>query len=165
MRPMAAVIALMIVVAAGGCQATSGGGSDPGRWTTFGESPMGPGDAVTIDSLAGGEQNIVVHGTSADVCTNRGCWMVVKDDAGRELFVRTKGHSYFVPRNSTGRGVVVRGSTQKQVLSVDELRHYAEDAHKSAAEIAAITQPETRIMFFADSVMIAGKGLDEPVQQ
>lgn len=33
---------------------------------------------------------------------------------------------------------------------------------ESSAEIAAITEPQTRVIFFADAVFIEGDGLDEP---
>lgn len=131
-------------------------------WSTYGEQPMGPGDAVAIGALAGGEKNIVVHGVITDVCKVKGCWMRMKDDSGDELFVRFKDYGFFVPRNAAGRNVVVHGWTERSLISVAELRHYAEDAHKSAAEIAAITQPQMQTTFFADSVMIEGKGLDKP---
>ena len=39
-------------------------------------------------------------------------------------------------------------------LSVDLLRHYAEDAGKSKDEIEKITKPEVSLTFLADGVFI-----------
>jgi ribosomal protein L4 len=40
------------------------------------------------------------------------------------------------------------------VVSVDELKHYAKDGGKSAAEIAKITKPEVTYSFLATGVYI-----------
>lgn len=161
-----AMIACCVVVAA--CQSTTHNGSGrfngQGQWSVYGEQPMGAGDAVSIGALSGDEKNVVIHGTIVDVCKVKGCWMTVRDEAGRELFVKFKDYGFFVPRNSTGRNMVMHGWVVKKVMSVEELQHYAHDAGKSAEEIAAITQPDTRLTFYADSVMIDGRNLDKPYQ-
>ena len=46
------------------------------------------------------------------------------------------------------------GFAHKEVLSVEMLRHYAEDGGKSKEEIMKITEPETRLSFEADGVLI-----------
>jgi hypothetical protein len=48
----------------------------------------------------------------------------------------------------------VEGRAFREVLSVETLRHYAEDAGKSKEEIEAITAPETRLSFEANGVLI-----------
>lgn len=146
-----------------GCSATDTTSSS-GRWNTYGQSPMGSGDAVAIGALSGGEENVVIHGTIKEVCKIKGCWMTITDESGKELFVQFKDYGFFVPRNAVGHAVVIHGHAKTSTMSVEELRHYAADAKKSPGEIAAITQPEVRTSFIADSVMIAGRGLDKPYQ-
>ena len=82
-----------------------------------------------------------------------------------DLFVRFQDYGFFVPRNAAGHRVVMHGTSVADEVSVEELRHYAKDAGKSEAESAAITEPQTRVTFFADSVYIAGEGLDEPFSE
>ena len=53
-----------------------------------------------------------------------------------------------------GKEAVFQGKAVKDVTDVDLLRHYAEDAGKSAEEIAAINEPETSWIFTADGVLI-----------
>ncbi|MEG0797106.1 MAG: DUF4920 domain-containing protein, partial [Odoribacter sp.] len=45
--------------------------------------------------------------------------------------------------------VVLTGEAKMKTTSVDELKHYAEDAKKPQAEIDAITKPEKEIRFTA----------------
>lgn len=165
MRSITARFTTLVVCLASlcGCSASSNSAAE-GTWNTYGQSPMGSGPAVSIGALSGSEENIIIHGTIKEVCKIKGCWMTLADDSGRELFVQFKDYGFFVPRNAVGRTVVIHGQAKTSTMSVEELRHYAADAKKSPEEIAAITQPETRTSFIADSVMIAGRGLDKPYQ-
>ena len=119
------------------------------------------GSTIALGAVRGDERNVVVEATIIDVCPKKGCWMLVTDGE-QELFVRFQDYDFFVPRNAAGHRVVMHGTAVAQTVSVDELRHYAQDAGKSPDEIAAISEPETRVTFFADSVYIEGDGLDEP---
>lgn len=73
--------------------------------------------------------------------------------------VTFKDYGFFVPKDLEGEQVVMEGVLKRSVSSVDEQRHYAEDAGKSAAEIAAIQQPDTAYTFEAVGVLI------QPVQE
>ena len=46
------------------------------------------------------------------------------------------------------------GDIFRDTISIERLRHYAEDAKKSKKEILAITQPEYKINMIADAVAI-----------
>jgi hypothetical protein len=132
-------------------------------WSHYGAADRNLGPTVSLGALAGGESNVIVSGTITEVCEKKGCWMRVKDGQD-ELFVRFQDYGFFVPRNAAGHEVVMHGTSVEQVMSVEELRHYAEDAGKSAEEIAAITEPTPTVTFFADAVYIAGDGLDAPYE-
>lgn len=130
-------------------------------WTAFGAQPMGPGDAVEVASLTGGEQLVVVHGVITGVSQANGEWMTIRDDNGDEIFVRFKDNSVAIPHGAAGRNVVVHGQTERQIASVEELRRCADEANRKPGEINAISQPRERITLYADSVLIAGDGLDQ----
>ena len=101
-------------------------------------------------------QNVQFETTISSVCKKKGCWMkldLTKDD--KQANVRFKDYSFFVPMDSEGRTAVVHGKAYVAEVSVAKLRHYAEDAGKSEAEIEAITKPETQYLFMADGVLIA----------
>lgn len=131
-------------------------------WSHYGEKVETTAKPVAISTLAGGEKDTVLRGTISEVCLHKGCWMTLRDEHGDEVFVMCKDHSFFVPRNAAGREIVVHGWAERSVVSVDALRHFAEDAGRSAQEIAMITEPQERITFYADSVLIKGFGLEKP---
>jgi len=134
---------------------------DPVSWHRYGARDQAMGDPVAIGALSGGETEVTVKGTITEVCPVKGCWMRVTD-GDDEVFVRFKDYGFFVPRNAAGHRAVIHGVAEAKVVSVEELRHYAQDAGKTAEEIAAITAPGTQITFMAGSVEIAGGGLDRP---
>lgn len=89
------------------------------------------------------------------VCKSRGCWMRL--DAGdEEVFVKFKDYGFFVPLDAAG-DAVVQGKAYLEEVSVDELKHMAKDAGKSANEIAAINTPKRELRFMADGVLIKSK--------
>ena len=130
-------------------------------WSHYGFDERDSGPTRALGAVGGGEANIIIEGMIVEVCPKKGCWMRMTD-GNDELFVRFQDYSFFVPMNAGGHRVVMHGTSVAEMTSVEELRHYALDAGKSSQEIAAITEPQTRVMFFADSVYIAGTGLDEP---
>lgn len=71
------------------------------------------------------------------------------------VFVRFQDYGFFVPtEGAEGKRTVLQGEAFYDTLTVEALRHYAEDAGKSEAEIAAIQEPELRLAFTATGVMI-----------
>ena len=72
----------------------------------------------------------------------------------KESFIRFKDYGFFVPLNADNSEAVVSGKAFLDVISVDELRHYAKDGGKSQEEIDKITQPKTTYAFQADGVLI-----------
>lgn len=100
-----------------------------------------------------------IRGTVKGVCQAKGCWMTIQSkDANKPvLFVKFKDYAFFMPKDISGREVVIQGKAYIEETSVEELRHYAEDAGKSAAEIAKITQPTREYKFMADGVILVGK--------
>lgn len=95
-----------------------------------------------------------VEGVVESVCKVSGCWMTVKTGAGKTMRVTFRDYGFFVPKDITGKTVVVEGVAQTSTTSVAKLRHYAEDDGKSKADIEKITKPETDLSFVADGVII-----------
>ncbi|NQY06347.1 MAG: DUF4920 domain-containing protein [Flavobacteriaceae bacterium] len=87
------------------------------------------------------------------VCQKKGCWMRLALDDEKEIFVKFKDYGFFMPKNLEGE-VMVNGYAFVEETSVEDLKHFAEDAGKSEEEIAAITEPELTYSFIADGVMI-----------
>ena len=127
---------------------------------TFGEAIDGK-DAISLVDLTtrlaeSDSVRVKVSGTVESVCQVKGCWMnIVSEDAeGKELFVKFKDYGFFMPTDIAGRTVVMDGYAYREMTSVEELRHYAEDEGKSAEEIAAITEPVEELKFMASGVLL-----------
>lgn len=133
-------------------------------WSHYGAVGQSQGTEVALGALEGGETDIVIEGTIESVCETKGCWMQAVD-GNDAVFVRFQDYSFFVPMNAAGQTFVAHGRAEADVVSVEELQHYAGDAGKSAAEIALITETEDRITFYADSIYISGDDLDAPHKQ
>ena len=107
-----------------------------------------------------GDQEIAemkVEGEIVEVCKMKGCWMTVATGDGEEVRVTFKDYEFFVPKDAAGYKVVFEGEAKKEMVDVATLKHYAEDAGKSAEEIAAITEDEEKLTFVASGVKIVEK--------
>ena len=102
------------------------------------------GDTITVQF----QSNI------KSVCKKKGCWMKMELAGDDNSFVKFKDYSFFVPLNADNSQAIVNGKAFVDLVSVDELKHYAKDGGKSAAEIAKITKPEVTYSFLADGVYI-----------
>ena len=119
-------------------------------------------DAIAVSSMlpdykdlkTGDTLDTKITAKVLDVCQSKGCWMIL--DLGEEQTARVKfkDYGFFMPKDIKGKEVIVNGKAFANELSVDELRHYAEDAGKSKEEIAAITAPVKTYSLLADGVLL-----------
>lgn len=89
-----------------------------------------------------------------DVCPKKGCWMKLQVNDSTTAFVKMKDYGFFVPLDIKGKTIVLDGEAKLKTTSVNELRHYAEDAKKPQAEIDAITQPKKEIRLLAKGIRV-----------
>ena len=121
--------------------------------------------AITSEALlskfkmmkAGDSINVKFTSTVKDVCSKKGCWMRLSLADDSETMVRFKDYGFFVPLDSKGREIVLKGKAFIKETSVKELQHYAEDAGKTAEEIAKITTSKIEYTFLADGVLMTRK--------
>lgn len=123
------------------------------------------GDSITADGalspaemLAEFEKNQGFEGKIKteviSCCQKKGCWMKVDLGNDEEMRVTFKDYGFFVPLESAGKEVIMQGSAYTDTVSVEMLKHLAEDAGKSEEEIEAITEPEVTLAFEATGVII-----------
>lgn len=89
-----------------------------------------------------------------EVCQAKGCWMKLDLENGEQVMVKFKDYGFFMPTDIAGKEVVINGKAFVNEMPVDELQHYAEDAGKTAEEVAAITTPKKTFSFEADGVLL-----------
>lgn len=113
---------------------------------SYSDMLMKLGDLDSID--------VKVLGTVESVCQAKGCWMNIVEEGQPDMFVKFKDYGFFVPKDIAGKQVVMQGYAYREVTSVDELRHYAEDEGKPKEEIEAITEPVEELKFMASGVIV-----------
>ena len=100
------------------------------------------------------KKDVKIEGKILSSCPMKGCWMKIKADQDT-ILVRFKDYGFFVPKNGIeGEKAIVNGKISVETLSVEQLRHYAEDAGKSQEEINLIKDPQVSLTFLADGVYI-----------
>ena len=127
----------------------------------FGEA-VTPGDvkpAAKMEAAMGAKTaaDMKIEGKVVDVCKKKGCWMTLEMANGEPMRVTFKDYAFFMPMDIVGKKVVLDGVAKKQTISVETLRHYAEDAKKSPEEVAKITDPKKELAFEAKGVVILDK--------
>lgn len=103
---------------------------------------------------AGDTLNVKFASKIKEVCTKKGCWMKLPLGEETETMVRFKDYGFFMPLDSKDSEVIVEGKAYVTETSVNDLRHYAEDAGKTAGEIAKITEPKREFAFEAHGVLM-----------
>ena len=129
---------------------------------TFGAgvSPRAESTAISAKVLSkklkksGKVKDVAVKGKVLEVCDKKGCWITVETENKEKFFVKMKDYGFFMPTALAGKTVVLEGNAEKKVISVDEQKHYAEDAKKSQKEIDAITEPKEEIRFMANGIKV-----------
>jgi hypothetical protein len=106
------------------------------------------------DLKVGDTINVKFASKINEVCKSKGCWMNLDLGNEAESFVKFKDYGFFMPLNVDGREVIVNGKAFVTTTSVEELRHFAEDAGKSEEEIAKIIDPKYTLSFEADGVLM-----------
>ena len=108
----------------------------------------------TYKNLKVGDTAIVKFAAKVnEVCQSKGCWMrlIIGD---QEAMVKFKNYGFFMPKNIADKDVIVHGKAFIAEISIEEQRHYAEDAGKSEEEIAVIIEVEKTLSFEADGVLL-----------
>lgn len=132
---------------------------NPGNGRSFGDK-VDVKNAITYDELLtrlkkADKVATTVRGKVGEVCMAKGCWMTVASADGSDpIFVKFKDYAFFMPKDIVGKQVVMTGEAFKEVTTVEMLRHFAEDAGKSKAEIMAINTPKEELKFMASGVAV-----------
>ncbi|PTX44136.1 uncharacterized protein DUF4920 [Christiangramia gaetbulicola] len=93
--------------------------------------------------------------TINSVCKMKGCWMTLDlPGTDEDPMVKFKDYGFFVPKDIEGKEVIVEGIAFIEETSVEDQKHFAEDAGKTKEEIEAISEPSRSPGFLAHGVLI-----------
>jgi len=76
------------------------------------------------------------------------------ETADGTMLIKMKDHAFLVPLSMNGKTIVADGTVTLKETSVEMLKHYAEDAGKSKAEIDAIKEPKKEITMQAKGILV-----------
>lgn len=133
------------------------GDAKPGE--TYGEKITAT-DALSFEDVVkkvkGGNDftNVKFTAKITDVCPKKGCWLKLEVPQGEDVMVKMKDYAFFLPVAAKGKTVAIEGEVIMKTTSVAELKHYAEDAKKSQAEIDAIKEPQKEVRVTAKGIVI-----------
>lgn len=145
---MKTAFVLALVLALSGCAGTSNAPETVyGRPRALTSAPLTLEQATSEANVG---QTLAVKGPAAEVCQNKGCWMVLTEGA-RSVRVTFVDYSFFVPKDIAGKTVVVEGVLSRKLLSADEAKHYAEESGAAATEPAG---PREEWSLVATSVVV-----------
>jgi hypothetical protein len=145
---------LLLVLAAAGC---GGPEAVPTRYDTYGNA-VGSEDAIPVEQVladpgAYAGRPIVISGPIADTCSRKGCWLQL-GSADANVHVRFQDYGFFVPTDGVeGRNALAAGRLRVERQSVEERRHYLEDAGRHE-EAARVREPLEVVSFTATGVAI-----------
>ncbi|MCE2846796.1 MAG: DUF4920 domain-containing protein [Sphingobacteriales bacterium] len=117
--------------------------------------------AITMDSLVSmynagmlPMEGLKVEGAISECCQKKGCWMSIRREDGKTMRVSFKDYGFFVPKNAGGYTAIMQGKAYVDTTSVEDLRHFAQDAEVSEDSLAKITEPLLELTFEAEGVII-----------
>lgn len=100
------------------------------------------------------KKDVKVKGIVKEVCQSKGCWMLMDLGDGKDIRVTFKDYKIFMPKDLAGKEVVLDGFAYTDTTSIETLKHYAEDAGQSKAEIEAIISPKIQLAYEAKGVVV-----------
>ena len=107
--------------------------------TKHGEDITEEGAMTTVDFLAQFDEvkskEIKLTAYITEVCSKKGCWMMLELGEGQDMRVTFKDYGFFVPMDADGKLATVKGIATMDTTDVATLKHYAEDANSSQEEI------------------------------
>lgn len=89
-----------------------------------------------------------------EVCSKMGCWINIDKGDGETFMVRFKDHFTIPTETKVGSVAYLTGTAIQDTISVDEQRHYLEDANASQEEIDAITEDKFEMTFIAEGIKL-----------
>ncbi len=128
---------------------------------SFSDEGAVPVQAVVAEREEYLGRSVKIEGTVAEVCQMAGCWLTLQTGDGnniRILVARKEdgNYAFTVPKDISGRRVVVQGMLAEETLLEGTQRHLAEDAGRAVDD--ETLAPKTELQMTAQGVLIEVRG-------
>lgn len=159
MKNLVQYIAIATILLSFGACSSNQETNDNDGFGVYGDSTTNKENAVavnTLPELLAGMDSISckLEGDISGVCQTKGCWMTMPISEEDDLFIKFKDYGFFVPMNAESRNAVIDGIAYVDTVSINELKHRAQDAKKDQEEIDAIDKEKVEYTFMATGVVI-----------
>lgn len=108
----------------------------PEGWSAFGSAftadDVIPAAQLLKDSASFAGKTVRVEGRVADVCSKKGCWMVLTSPEGGQEMMRVtmKDHAWGLPLDCTGQAIQLEGEVVAKAVDPETVEHYKSEARK-----------------------------------
>ncbi|MBU2019617.1 MAG: DUF4920 domain-containing protein [Bacteroidetes bacterium] len=140
---------------------TSKKSQDSTNLSSYGPTKVNVAEAMTVKTMLSDFQKnngqdtwYTFEAPLNQVCAKAGCWVNVDKGNGETFMVRFKDHFTIPTTTPVGTQAIFHGLAYQDTVSVDMLRHFAEDAGESEEEIKKIVNPKITMSFEADGVSL-----------
>jgi len=157
---LALIVALVFAASCGDSKEMTGNSDSPDLGKSYGPVEVNPEEAVSVDKVLEVNKKMLepteftFEGELVEICSKAGCWVNIDAGNGETFMVRFKDHFTIPPGTKPGTRAYLHGVAYNDTVSVDMLRHFAEDAGKSPEEIEKITEPSFELGFTADGIVL-----------
>jgi len=93
---------------------------------------------------------VLIESKVDKVCQVKGCWLGLVNDNG-DVRVTFKDYAFFVPSTLIGKTVLVQGTLEKVTMSLEETKHYVQDA---GGDPSTVTTPRVEYRIVATGVQV-----------
>ena len=95
-------------------------------------------------------KQVVAKGEIKQVCQKKGCFFILADGQ-KEARITFKDYEFFIPTNTAGKKVVLKGTFNVKELTEKKAKHYAKDAGEDPEKVKG---PQEEYSLVATSVKI-----------
>ena len=127
--------------------------------TEFGTKKVDVSKAISTEELIAQfegktEMEATFKAEINEVCSKMGCWINIDKGDGETFMVRFKDHFTIPTETEVGTVAYLTGTAIQDTISVDDQRHYLEDANAPQEEIEAITEDKYSMTFIAEGIKL-----------
>ncbi|MCG3118820.1 MAG: hypothetical protein ALAOOOJD_01095 [bacterium] len=100
---------------------------------------------------------VAIEGMISDVCTNKGCWLIMTDGA-KQVRVQFEGYSFFVPWDAKGKKIKAQGVVKMKTIDEKAAKHWAEEQSNPEVKPESIKGDQNMYILTASGVVIENGG-------
>ena len=129
---------------------------------SFSDEGAVPVQAVVAEHQAYLGRSVKIEGTVAEVCQMAGCWLTLQTGDGNNIRILVArnddgNYAFTVPKDISGRRVVVQGMLAEETLLEGTQRHLAQDAGRTVDDETLV--PKAELQVTAQGVLIEVRAL------